>query len=338
MQSWQAHKGPVVALAFAPAGGVLATAAEDEPGVHIWDVAAGHVQRELALFKETATCLTFAPDGQQLAAGRPWSVELWDPATGDQRLILEGHRHFSRSLAFATDGKSLLSAGVRLGGRWHGSPQAIIWDLADGRVTAEFVGPGSDMPNLIWALDAATVVWVRPGATAKAAPVVTVTDVPANRPKVLFDAPGPFRQPALSPDGSTLAGAVRGDVVLWSLADLPPPVNIPPPTGWRRWLTRPALPVAPPLTPRMTLSAGAERIDAVTITPDGRRLLAGSAAGKLRVWDVPDLTDGPASASEPRAVFDWGIGPVTEIVVAADGLTAAAGGATGRVVVWDVEG
>src|SRR5437660_807202 len=83
-----------------------------------------------------------------------------------------------------------LSAGMRLGGRWLGAPQAVIWDLADGRVTAEFVGVSSDMPNLIWALDAATVAWVRPGPTEKSDPVVTITDVPTGKPRVLFDAPG----------------------------------------------------------------------------------------------------------------------------------------------------
>jgi len=87
----------------------------------------------------------------------------------------------------------------------------------------------------------------------------------------------------------------------------------------------------PPLAPRLSLSAGAERIDAVAFTPDGRRLLAGSAAGKVRVWDVPDLASGVApTPAEPRAVYEWGIGPVTALAVAADGLTAAAGGGTGE--------
>jgi WD domain, G-beta repeat/WD40-like Beta Propeller Repeat len=339
MQSWQAHERSIVSLAFAPAGCVLATAAEDEPGVRLWDLTEGAVQRELAVFAETATRLAFSPAGKLLAAGRPWGVELWDPATGEQRLILEGHRHFSRSLSFSADGTSLLSAGMRLGGRWLGAPQAIIWNLNDGRVTAEFVGQASDMPNLIWALDATAVVWVRPGVTEKSDPVVTITDVQTGKPRVLFESPGPFREPALSPDGMTLAGAVRGDLVLWSLADLTTSASISLSTRWRRWLTGSTRAAAPPLRPRLTLSAGAERIDAVAFTPDGRRVMAGTAAGTVRVWDLPDLAEETASAPQgPREVFQWGIGPLTTLAVAADGLTAAAGGATGRVVVWDVEG
>jgi WD40 repeat protein len=338
MRVWQAHGRSVVTLAFAPAGDRLATAADDEPGVRLWDVAETAVRRELALFKETAVCLAFSPDGATLAASRPWSIELWHTATGAQRLILEGHRHFSSSLAFAPDGRALLSTGERRGGRWHGSVQAVIWDLADGRVTAEFVSPPSAHLGLTRALDAGTILWVQAGPTEKSEPVVTVTDVPAQKPRVLFHAPGPVRDAALSPDGRTLATAVRGDVILWSLGDLPPAANAPA-TGWRRWLGRPAAAAPPPLTPRLVLPAGAERIDAVAFTPDGRRLLVGSAVGTVRLWDVPDGTGGAASAPrDPRAVYDWGIGPVTALAVAADGLTAAAGGASGRVVVWDVEG
>jgi WD40 repeat protein len=339
MRSWQAHEQPVVTLAFAPAGDLLASAADGEPGVRLWDVAETVVRRQLALFRETAVCLAFSPDGTTLAASRPWSVELWDPATSKQRRILEGHRHFSTSLAFAPDGRALLSAGERRGGRWHGSVQAVIWDLADGRVAAEFVSPASDRLGLTRVLDPTTVLWVQPGPTEKAGPVATVTDVSTGKPRVLFDAPGPLRDAALSPDGRTLAAAVRGDVVLWSLADVAAPVPAAPSTGWRRWLGRPGVAAVPPLTSRLTLSAGAERIDAVAFTPDGRRLLAGSAVGTVREWDVPEfageIVPGPR---QPRAVYDWGIGAVTTLAVAADGLTAAAGGASGRIVVWDVDG
>jgi WD40 repeat protein len=89
------------------------------------------------------------------------------------------------------------------------------------------------------------------------------------------------------------------------------------------------------------LPAGAERIDALAFAPDGRQLLSGSAAGNVRLWDVPSWpTDDGAEPREfvPRAVFEWGIGAITAVAVAADGLIAAAGGATGRVVIWDVEG
>jgi WD40 repeat protein len=105
------------------------------------------------------------------------------------------------------------------------------------------------------------------------------------------------------------------------------------------------------LAPRLALPGATERIDAVAFTPDGGRLLVGSAVGSVRAWDVPDLppppptdaedeTDVPAKVrvrARPARAFDWGIGPVTALAVAPDGLTAAAGGHAGQVVVWDLD-
>src|SRR5205085_4801527 len=142
MRVWQAHERGIVALAFAPDGGVLATAGEEDPAVRVWDLAAAAKPRRFSLIKETPADLAFSPDGRTLAGGWPWSIQLWDVASGDQfmQLLLEGTRHFSAALAFAPDGRTLLSAGRREGGRFPDVVQAIIWELAGGRVVGEFVG------------------------------------------------------------------------------------------------------------------------------------------------------------------------------------------------------
>jgi WD40 repeat protein len=350
MRVWQAHERAVLALAFTPDGGLLATAGEGDPAVRLWDVAAAFELRRFTLFKETANCLAFAPDGRTLAAGWPWSIQLWDVGGDDPRLVLEGHRHFSASIAFAPDGGTLLSAGRRLGGRTPDAVQAVIFATADGRVRAEFVGPVADGLTRPVALDAATVFWDRPAGDPKAAPAATLTDVPTGRPRAVLAAPVPVRAAALAPAGDTLAAAVRGDVYLWPTpAELPPPPASPPPRPrWdpRRWLRRnyhPRGADATPLAPARTLLGAAERLDVLAYTPDGRTLLAGGAAGTVRAWSVPDLAppaDGdPAAdtAGVPGTALQWDVGPVTALAVAPDGLTAAVGGATGRVVVWDVE-
>jgi WD40 repeat protein len=346
MRVWQAHERAVLALAFTPDGGLLATAGEGDPAVRLWDVAATAERRQFSLFKETAVCLAFAPDGRTLAAGWPWSIQLWDVAADDPRLRLEGHRHFSASLAIAADGSTLLSAGRRLGGHTPDAVQAVIFGLDDGRVRAEFVGPVADSVTRPVALDAATILWDRPAAP-KADPVATVTDVPTGRPRAVLTAPGPVRAAALAPGSGALAAAVRGDVHLWATpAEMPAPTVGPPPRPrWdpRRWLHRPARPAGPtPLTPAQTLLGAAERLDVLAFTPDGRTILAGGAAGTVRVWPVPELappTNGePPPASVPGTALQWGVGPVTALAVAPDGLTAAVGGGTGRVVVWDVDG
>ena len=146
MRSWQAHEQAVVSLAFAPAGDLLATAADDEPGVRLWDVAERAVRANWPCSRRRAHASPSRPTAQVLAAGRPWSVELWDPATGDQRRsfskatdISAGRSRFRRTahcFSAADAARRPLARGR----------QAVIWDLTDGRVTAEFVGPASDMP------------------------------------------------------------------------------------------------------------------------------------------------------------------------------------------------
>lgn len=82
--------------------------------------------------------------------------------------------------------------------------------------------------------------------------------------------------------------------------------------------------------PLVTFSEHPKQVNAVALTPDGRRVLSASHDGTIRAWD-PDT-------GEVARVFDWHIGPVTAVAFAPDGLTCAAAGTNGRVVVWDVDG
>jgi WD40 repeat protein len=342
MRLWQAHDKSVTALAFAPGDGTIATVGDHQSPARVWDVAAAKEIRSFSLFRETPTCLAFTPDGRTLATGWPWSIQLWDVASGDKWLILEGHRHFSGALVFSPDGQTLLSAGRRLGGRTADVVQAIQWSLADGKVLAEFVGPVADQVSAPIALDADSVLWMRPDFGTKSAAAV-VTTVSTNRPRAVLATPAPVRAAALAADGRTLAAAVRGDVLVWSLpdaAEFVAPTN--PPTRRSLWerLLHPTRPPVEAISAARTLAGAAERLDVVALTPDGRRVLAGGAAGTVRVWPMPDLT---ASGAEPEppipslAAVQWEIGPITALAVAPDGLTAVAGGGSGRVVVWDVD-
>ena len=81
--------------------------------------------------------------------------------------------------------------------------------------------------------------------------------------------------------------------------------------------------------PQFTLAGHPKQVNAVTLTPDGRRLLTASHDGSIRTWDANTGVPGPR--------FDWGIGPVTAVSFAPDGLTCAAAGLNGKVVVWDVD-
>ena len=81
--------------------------------------------------------------------------------------------------------------------------------------------------------------------------------------------------------------------------------------------------------PQFTLCGHPKQVNAVALTPDGRRLLTASHDGSIRTWD--------ANTGASGAAFDWKIGAITALAFAPDGLTCAAAGANGSVVVWDVD-
>lgn len=73
--------------------------------------------------------------------------------------------------------------------------------------------------------------------------------------------------------------------------------------------------------------AGAESINDLAYSPDGRLLALGREDGAVVLRD----------RDREVARYDWKIGRVASIAFAPDGLTGAVGGEGGRIVVWDVD-
>ena len=90
--------------------------------------------------------------------------------------------------------------------------------------------------------------------------------------------------------------------------------------------------------PQFVLSGHPKQVNAVALTPDGRRLLTASHDGTIRAWEVPSAKpEGFANTGEAGPSFDWNIGAITALAFAPDGLTCAAAGLNGQVVVWDAD-
>lgn len=345
MRIWAAHSNAIRGLAYSPDGSRFVTIADGDSAAMVWDRFGPAEPLRLSLFQEAALSVAFAPDGQSVAIGRQSAVELWSAGDNERFARLDSLRHRSNSLAFSPDGRTLLSAGERRGELKPDSLHAVIWDLRTGRAIHDHRLPTGEYRGFIYAVDGTRFLWSHGTGDIDAVVAVTLTDVATETDLAELLSSGLPLAGAMAPDGKSFAGAVVSRVFLWSVGT--PLGAEPADSAWlcaeemRRMAGREK--ETPAITPSARFVGPNERIDALAFSPDGRRLLTGSAVGSVRVWDMPDRIV-PFSPTEistlyesPTAEFDWPFGPITTLAVAPDGLTAAAGGVDGRVLVWDLD-
>ena len=303
--------------------------------------------------------LHFAPDGTRLLAVGGAEVRMvdsavWlDLATGENtgridqfancyavdpgltRYALGGANHWNRALA------SVQWAALDGPGGWHGlsatrgvppsfrDVSGLAFDPVGERLAVGHTRPAR---------------WRGPREVIHQISVVRIgavderTDMSTSEPAgvIVFDAAGTRLATTGGVDGDTTARVFDLDVGQQALTFYPPgtvtrSVQLLP--DGRLLVANGRSVYALPRTggdPLYTLSDHPKQVNAVTLTPDGRRILTASHDGSIRTWD--------ATTGEPGPAFDWQIGPVTAVAFAPDGLTCAAAGLNGKVVVWDVDG
>jgi WD40 repeat protein len=148
-----AHGNYVDAVAFNPAGTLLATGSHDGT-LRIWDIAKGTQMRQINAHTtpkvSSVYCVAWSPDGKQIISGSlDQSLKLWDANSGAQvrefkaykeKDFEKGHREGVFCVAFSPDGKFVASGS---------SDRSIkIWNVADGTVVSEFVNPNL-APNTV---------------------------------------------------------------------------------------------------------------------------------------------------------------------------------------------
>jgi hypothetical protein len=117
-------------LAVAAGGRLLATNADDERSLVLWDRVSGKEHARLAGHHEGTNCVAASPDGRLVATGGNdhW-VRLWDVQKRQERLVLRGHTGDVWGVAFSADGAVVASAGSY-------DRTLRLWDTATGEELA----------------------------------------------------------------------------------------------------------------------------------------------------------------------------------------------------------
>jgi RNA polymerase sigma factor (sigma-70 family) len=247
------------AIALSPDGLSLASGGNDSR-VMLWDVEKRQPRatlREAVARPWFVQCVAFSPDGKVLASGgNDKAVTLWDLSTGQAKAAFE-EQFVVYSVAFSPDGKSLAVAG----------------------------GAQPDLQRRFQRFDQ-----IPKDFNAAEIGAVTVWDLATGRGRVFFQGEtGRVFSVAFSPDGKTLAGAVRdGTVRLWDVA-----------TGGELACFR----------------DDGENASSVAFSPDGKTLASGSYDKKVRLRD--------AGTGKRRAVLECP-GGVRSVAFSPDGRALAA--------------
>ncbi|MBM7077258.1 nSTAND1 domain-containing NTPase [Micromonospora humida] len=240
------HTGAVTAVAYDPAGTVLASAAADGT-IRLWDTTTAQpTGGPLTGHTDRVSSVAFAPDGTRLAsAGWDGTVRLWNRGTGEQ-IASVAHSTRVQAVAFSPDGKWLASAAD--------DETVVLRDPHTGRAVGSPITTRSSIRALVF--DPTGTKLVTGGSRGD----VTLWDVGRRRPAELPAGSDPVLTVAVSPGGTRVAAAgIDRTARLWNPA------------------TR--VPVGPPIT-----GHGAT-VWSVSFNADGRVLATGGADGRIRLWD-----------------------------------------------------
>ncbi|GAB2848599.1 hypothetical protein GCM10027176_60100 [Actinoallomurus bryophytorum] len=277
------------ALAFSPAGKVLATACYRS--LQFWDVSTHRPLGPALDTAESVEAMAFSPDGRALAtSGYEGTTQVWDVAARRQSGTTIGRPNWSNgaqavnAVAFSPDGKRLVTAGA--------DDTARLWDTATHRQVGDaFTGHTGDVRAISVSPDGTTLATTSADGTARMWNLATHDQVG----EALRDPDGRgalrgFHDVAFSPDGKrVITAGATGFTRLWDPADLRP--------------------VGPALADER------QPVEHVAFSPDGRLVAGAGEDGVVLLWD-------PAIHRQAGATMS----ALSDVVFSPKGRTLAAAG------------
>lgn len=251
---------PVTALALSPREPLLAVARFNS--VEIIDIGSDKTVRTLPTQPGKVNDLRFSTDGSRLVvasgvAGAYGQATVFTVADGQPVAELVGHRDILYAAAFSPDGKTIATAGY--------AAEVYLWDVASGEKLQTLAGHNGAVFDLAFSPDGAIL------ATASADETVKLWKVSSGeRLDTLAQPQGEVWTVAFTPDGGHIvAGSSDNQFRVWKFLSK------------ERARTNPLV---------VTRFADETPLVRLAITPDGRRMIVASAAGRLTLFETSSWT------------------------------------------------
>lgn len=300
---------PVGSIAYSPDGKILAAGGYRE--VRLFDAASGKLLATLSGHADLVRSVAFSPDGKWLAAGgglpaRSGEIKVWDVASHQLLRTINGHKDCIYSVAVSRDGKLIASGSYdKLAKLWDAATGAEVRTLKD-HIDAVFavafspdgkhlasgaqdrtvkiwdIATGQRLFTLSDALDGITAITYHPSGKRIAAAgydkqilVWDLTDKSGSLANSMIADEDSILALAYTPDGKVLVSTSADRSIRFRDAET--------------------------LNPLSVLENQPDWVEAISVSPDGKRLAAGRYNGTVSIYDTStyDQVLGPLVAFEP---------------------------------------
>ena len=243
----------------------------------------------------SVSCLSYSPDGLQLASGsggQDKTVRLWDVHQGKLSHTLKGHSDVISQLSYSSDGLQLASASF-------GDETVRLWDVHQGKLSHALEGHSGGVNCLSYSPNGLQLA----SGSGEQDETVRLWDVHQGKlSHILEGHSGGVKCLSYSPDGLQLASGGSEDetVRLWNV--------------YQGKLSH-------------TLEGHSGGVKCLSYSPDGLQLASGGQDKTVRLWDVNQGKLSHTLEGHSRGVNCLSYSP--------DGLQLASGGQDKTVRLWD---